>query len=256
MRGQATLQGVYNPDRIKTPLLREKNKWRPISFPKAEALFKQRAEEAAKKGQDRVRMVTEVAGKSLMKLFAESLEQWRSGPPLVFEPYAYESLKTANESVLGQEGLVSYHMENATFLVSFGADFLETWLSPVEYARKFKEMHFLKDGNKALFFHVSPYQSLTCANADLWLSCRPGSEAAIALGLIRDALQLGKGGGLGVNMRASVEGAVSGYTRERVLQLSGLAPALYDKLCAYLNRSHKPLVLGKGVPALMCFKAI
>ena len=246
MRGQAALQGVYNPDRIKTPLLRENNKWRPISFPGAEALFKQRVEEAAKKGQDRVRMVTEVAGKSLMKLFAESLEQWRSGPPLVFEPYAYESLKTANESVLGQEGLVSYHMENATFLVSFGADFLETWLSPVEYARKFKEMHSLKDGNKALFFHVSPYQSLTCANADLWLSCRPGSEAAIALGLIRDALQLGKGGGLGVNMRASVEGAVSGYTRERVLQLSCLAPALYDKLRAYLNRSHKPLVLGTG----------
>ncbi|MHC4639455.1 MAG: nitrate reductase, partial [Planctomycetota bacterium] len=28
MRGQATLQGIYNPDRIKTPLLKEKDGWR------------------------------------------------------------------------------------------------------------------------------------------------------------------------------------------------------------------------------------
>ena len=32
MRGQAALQGVYNPDRITTPLLREKDRWMPLRF--------------------------------------------------------------------------------------------------------------------------------------------------------------------------------------------------------------------------------
>jgi molybdopterin-containing oxidoreductase family iron-sulfur binding subunit len=52
MRGQAALQGVYNPDRINTPLLREKNGWRPLSFPAAEALLKDRALKAARNGED------------------------------------------------------------------------------------------------------------------------------------------------------------------------------------------------------------
>ena len=54
--------------------------------------------------------------------------------------------------VFGIDGLVSYNMEKADVLLSFGADFLETWLSPVEYARKFKEMHAHRDGRKNLFF--------------------------------------------------------------------------------------------------------
>ena len=55
MRGQAALQGVYNPDRINSPLLREKNGWRPLSFPAAEALLKDRATKAARNGQNRVK---------------------------------------------------------------------------------------------------------------------------------------------------------------------------------------------------------
>ncbi|MGD9031266.1 MAG: 4Fe-4S dicluster domain-containing protein [Desulfobacteraceae bacterium] len=246
MRGQAALQGVYNPDRITTPLLREKEGWRPLSFQAAEALLKDRAAKAARNGQDRVRMVTEVVGGSLMGLFAQSLERWKSGNPLVFEPYAYESLKTANQKVFGINGLISYHMEEADFLVSFGADFLETWLSPVAYAWKFKQMHSLKQGRKGLFFHVSPYQSLTCANADLWISCMPGGEAAVALGLLREAVSLGRTEYLPEEIRDSVEDAAASYTREKVIQISGVSPEFYDKLKAHLFQATKPLVLGTG----------
>ncbi len=65
-----------------------------------------------------------------MNLLTAALTNLNSQPPLVFEPYAYESLKTANEKVFDVDGLVSYRMDQADILVSFGADFLETWLSP------------------------------------------------------------------------------------------------------------------------------
>ena len=45
-------------------------------------------------------------------------------------------------------------------LVSFGADFLETWLSPVDYAGRFRDMHALKNGRKGVFFHIGPFQSM------------------------------------------------------------------------------------------------
>ena len=62
MRGQAALQRIYNPDRIKTPLLKDNNHWRPLSFPQAQKILKQKAVDAAQKGPDRIRMLTELAG--------------------------------------------------------------------------------------------------------------------------------------------------------------------------------------------------
>jgi molybdopterin-containing oxidoreductase family iron-sulfur binding subunit len=249
MRGQAALQGIYNPDRIKAPMLKQKDGWRPLSFPQAEALLKERGEGAAQKGENKVRMLTEAVGESLSSLFTESLRQWRSDDLLVFEPYAYESLKTANQRIFGVDGLASYRMEEADLLVSFGADFLETWLSPVEYARKFKEMHALRGREKPLFFHVSPYQSMTCANADLWLSCKPDGEVAIALGLIKEAIQRDRGKGLPQEIRASAEKIASPYTKERVAQFSGVATDLYEKLLFHLLKSRSPLLLGGGTGA-------
>jgi anaerobic selenocysteine-containing dehydrogenase len=141
MRGQAAVQGVYNPDRMRRPLLKKGDGWQALSFHEAEAFLKEKVDEAVQKGENRVHLLTEVVGQSLSTLFEEALRKWRSQPPLVFEPFAYESLRTANQKVFGLDGLPSCRMEEADFLLSFGADFLETWLSPVEYGRKFKQMH-------------------------------------------------------------------------------------------------------------------
>ncbi|MHC4104999.1 MAG: molybdopterin-dependent oxidoreductase, partial [Planctomycetota bacterium] len=249
IRGQASLQGIYDPDRITKPLLREKNGWKVISFSEAQALLQTKAESASKAGNGRIAMLSEIVGETLLKLFTESLEQWKSPEPLLFEPFAYESLKTANEKVLGVKGLISYRLEAADLVVSFGADFLETWLSPVEYARKFKQMHAFKKGKKGVFFHIGPYQSLTGANADQWLACKPGSEAMVALGLIRETLKLGRLSRLPRSLRHELEKAAAFYTKEKVAELSGISPNLYEKLTQRLTRSKKPLILGTGTGA-------
>jgi molybdopterin-containing oxidoreductase family iron-sulfur binding subunit len=249
MRGQAALQAIYNPDRIKTPLLKEKDTWQPISFSKAQALLKYKTHDAARNGPDRIRMLTEVIGKNLLALFADALTQWNTQAALIYEPFAYESLKTANQKVWGQNGLVSYRIEQADVLVSFGADFLETWLSPVEYARKFKAMHVLKEDQKAPFYHVSPVQSLTGANADYWMACNPGSESIVALGLVRQALDIRKGKKLPWSFRKELLRATAPYTQDRVLESSGLSLGLYEKLIIELMSARRPLVLGTGTGA-------
>jgi molybdopterin-containing oxidoreductase family iron-sulfur binding subunit len=244
MRGQAALQGIYNPDRLKTAMLKKNDQWQSLSFSKAESILKTKAAQAAQKGENRVHMLTETVGDTLMNLFTATLQNLNSQPPLVFEPYAYESLKTANEKVFGVDGLVSYRMDQADVLVSFGADFLETWLSPVEYAWKFKAMHAVKDRNKNRFFQISPYQSLTGANADHWLSCNPGSEAVVALGLIRQALDIGKGKELPKGLREFLNKTTAPYIQDRVLEQSGIPLTLYEKLIIQLMEAQRPLVLG------------
>jgi len=249
MRGQAAVQAVYNPDRIKTPLLKESNRWQPISFPEALELLTSKTRKASQKGPGRIRMLTETIGESLLTLFSNALNRWNAPGLLVYESFGYESLKTANQKVFGQSGLVSYHMEEADVLLSFGADFLETWLSPVEYAWKFKTMHAFKNGQKAPFFCVSPSESLTGANADFWLACNPGSESIVALGLVRQALDIRKGKNLPWPFLQKLLEATKPYTQDRVLELSGLSLAHYEKLIIQLMSARKPLVLGTGTGA-------
>ena len=223
MRGQAALQAVYNPDRLKTPLLKEKDGFVPIGFDRAPALLKTKAWEAARRGPDRVRLLTEVVGESQMELFRAALKNWNSPPPVVFEPFAYEALKTANREVFGVDGLVSYRLDQADVLLAFGAEFLETWLSPVEYAWKFKAMHAARGPEKGLFFLVSPFQTLTGANADHWLACAPGTEAAGRPGPgAPDAGHPARPAPAAGPARRPCEKATEAYPQEAVLKLSGI----------------------------------
>ena len=244
MRGQAALQGLYNPDRIKTPLLKQGSNYLSVTYAQAEALLYAKAQDAAKKGKGRVRLVTETVGESLIRLMGESLNNWGSSQVLTFEPYGYEALKEANLQVFGLDGLPSYLLDKADFLLSFGADFVETWLSPVEYARKFKDMHGSKGNGKALFFQISPYQSITGANADLWFSCAPDSEIAIALGLLRESVRQGKTRSLPEDIRAAIEETSAPYTDEKVSELSGLPVELLQKIYVHLHTARRPVILG------------
>lgn len=250
MRGQAALHGIYNPDRLKTPLLRDGGKFRPIPFDEAQVLLNDKLAAAAAKGRDRIRMVTEAVGESQFELFTQCLAAWNASPPLVFEPFAYESLKAAHGAVFGMDGLPSYRMDEADVLVSFGADFLETWLSPVEYAWRFKAMHALsEDGRKGLFFCVAPFQSLTGANADRWLACHPGSEVFLALGLVREALHAGRVESLPNAFLREIHILSAHCSRQVVLEKTGVAGADYDRLSQALIRAERPLVLGTGTAA-------
>jgi Fe-S-cluster-containing dehydrogenase component len=249
MRGQAALQGVYHPDRIVRPLLKTDGGWQPMAYGEALSLIKDKARAAKADGQGRVRMLTEVVGDTRMALFGESMKQLGSTGPTVFEPFAYESLKTANDMVFGIEGLPAYRMKDADLLISFGADFLETWLSPVEYARQFKATHAFQGGTKHLFFSVGPYQSLSAANADQWISCRPGTETMIVFGLLRSILDMRRETPFDESFRSFLSEFVRPFSKERVVETSGIFPEQFERLLDGLTRARRPLVLGSGAAA-------
>ncbi len=85
----------------------------------------------------------------------------------------------------------SYDLESCEFIISFGADFLETWISPVEYARQFAQMHSLRDGKIGRMVYVGPRLSMTAANADDFLMVAPGAEHEIALAMLHVMLDEG-----------------------------------------------------------------
>jgi len=246
IRGQAALQGLYNPDRLTTPLLKTDGKWRPIHFKYAQSLIRQKAYQAASNGSNRIGLITEIVGQTQLDLFSRAMRQFNCPAPLIFEPLACEALKFAQTQVFGRPMVPGLHLDQADAIFGFGADFLETWISPAEYARRFKVMHGYQNGQKGFFAQVSPLQTITGANADLWLACRPGTEAFVALGLIGTVLAGKKGVDLPQALRDALGSLSRLYPPEMVERISGVSIANQERLGWKLMAARRPVILGCG----------
>ena len=246
IRGQAALQGVYDPDRLTIPKLKTNGTFKDIPFSRAFKILNQKTKTASERGEGRIRMLTGITGTPLSDLFTETLAGFGCHPPSVFEPFSYDSLQAAHQAVFNERMLPSFHMENADLLVNFGADFLETWLSPVEYARKFKSMHSVRDGAKGLYIHAGPFMSLTAANADKFLSVRAGSEYIAAWGVLHRILDGKSYDHLPESFEKNLKAAASGYTPSFVEKNTGLSQPAQKMLADKLLAARKPLVLGSA----------
>jgi hypothetical protein len=128
-------------------------------------------------------------------------------PRITYEPLGYEALRAANRATFGRDAIPHYAIEDAGYLLSFGADFLETWLNPVAYAGAFVRMHALGHGRAGTFVAVEPRQSMTAANADEWLRSAPGTEGVVALAMLRSSwTRAASEGGRRGTLRAAVKG--------------------------------------------------
>jgi molybdopterin-containing oxidoreductase family iron-sulfur binding subunit len=77
-----------------------------------------------------------------------------------------------------------YRLDECDFLISFGVDFLETWVSPVEFTQQFSRMRAYKDGQVGQFIYAGPRMSMTAVNADRYLPMPPGAEGMLAMGML------------------------------------------------------------------------
>src|SRR2546422_1054713 len=108
------------------------------------------------------------------------------GRHLTYEPFAFEALREGNRLTFGTPAIPWYDFANARYIVSFGADFMETWLSPVGYQNGFTRAHAFesgRDGSMARFVSVAPRLSLTGMSADEWIAAKPGTEFMLALAM-------------------------------------------------------------------------
>jgi anaerobic selenocysteine-containing dehydrogenase/Fe-S-cluster-containing dehydrogenase component len=180
-RAQAALQGTYNPDRLRGPLARTPaGTFQPVTWDEA---LNQVVEQLKRAAAGSVWFLTGGEAGSFERLVRDWLDALGSRHAVTFEPFAYEALRQANRRVFGGTALPAYRFADAECVVSFGADFLAVWLSPVEHARGFSAMHGYHDGRMGRYVHVEPRLSLSAMSADEWIAPAPGTEGAVALAM-------------------------------------------------------------------------
>ncbi|MGI8496848.1 MAG: molybdopterin-dependent oxidoreductase, partial [Gemmatimonadaceae bacterium] len=227
-RGQAALQGLYNPDRYRGPMVRQGGRLVPTTWDQAMQLLVQRIGEARAGGRAANALFL---NRHETGSFAAFLDSWLSAmgmpPALSLDVLAQTAVMEANRQSYGV-AWPSLDFGAARLIVSFGADFLDDWGATIPQQLDFADAR-AKLATAPRMIYIGPRRSLTGLNADEWIACKPGAELAIAR-----ALQSGAKGGGGGGDNASVEQAA---------QLSGVPAAQLQRLAAEIAASKPSLLL-------------
>ncbi len=245
-RGQAALQGLYDPDRLKQPWRRTARGLEPVTWDQAIQEIATALGAAAASGADRVALVTGADSGALDAFYDEWLAAFRSRRRLRYEAFAYEPLREASRLTFGVAAVPEFDFASAQYVLSFGADFLETWLSPVEYTRQFAEAHRYHDGRMAKFVAVEPRRGLTAYSADEWIAPRPGTEGLLALGIAASVVRQGKADLAGAEADR-VRGFLARFTARAVGDAAGVRENVIERVAREFAAARPSLAVAGGV---------
>jgi len=217
LRGQLALQHLYNPDRVMKPLLRSGRSDLLAEASWDDAL--DRVELGLKQANAKVALLVDdvTVASSPMKLsLIKSLAEVVKGQVVSYSLFDDSPAKAASMAIYGRDQYPDYRIDLADLVVSFGANFLEAWPSPVYYGRLFGEFRQGQSrtaGSHGQFVYVGPRLSMTAAKADTWLPCRGGTEGIVARGVLN---LLGDPSGVPVELASEA----SGLTVQQIVDLA------------------------------------
>lgn len=201
-RGQAALQSLYDPDRLRNAVHqvggRGSRQFEPISWGQAIERLATALEDPGKR--QRVAFLGGLLPEHLYTLTSRFLQALGAPPPILTDLHAVlegrAEAVAMSERWFGVPALPIYDISRAEVVYSFGANFLETWMSPVAQSFDYGLMRQGQLGGRGFLAHFEPRLSSTAAAADEWVPIRPGTEGSVALALGRIIVEedLGRAG--------------------------------------------------------------
>ncbi|MFV1959114.1 MAG: hypothetical protein ACC662_06835, partial [Planctomycetota bacterium] len=242
--GQAGVLALYDTLRLKAPLLDGKPaKWARIDERVQEALARIRERGGA------VRVLTgSLGGPTATAAIRSFLEPFDDGRHVTYDALSCSAMLDAHADLFGRRLLPRLAFERAEVIVSFDADFLSTWISPVEYTLGYRAGRRL-DAKGAPFsrhVHFESRLSLTGGNADYRVAVAPDEMvpalAALALALASRAGVEGPSKGVEVpappSARVRIEDAAKWLwdgPRGRTLVVCGVNDLEAQHLVVWIN---------------------
>ena len=180
---QASILDLYDVAKLKNPKLADdKNaSWSSVdSFVRAE-LNKIQA------GGKKIRIVSStVNSPSTNRVIADFIGKYPNTRHIQVDAVSYTGILKANEASFGRAVLPHYYFDKADVIVSFGADFLGTWISPLEFNRQYvsnRNMASLKNKKMSRHIQFESGMTMTGTNADVRVAIKPSEEGIALLNL-------------------------------------------------------------------------
>lgn len=169
-RVQASVLSLYDSERLKGPMA----KGTSTTWEKTDS-------EIASKLSGNIRLLSStIISPSTKTVIADFKAKYPSAKHVTYDAVSYHAIAKANDGKIP-----SFSFDKANVIVSFGADFLVNWLSPVEHAWQYAQGRKLNNGKKTLSKHVQfeTTLSLTGSNADIRVSVKPSQIGTAVVNL-------------------------------------------------------------------------
>jgi anaerobic selenocysteine-containing dehydrogenase len=187
-KGIAGLQGLYDPDRIRSPLKRVGSRgeggWQPISWEEALRLVTDPLKDLRQKGESHQLVVLGGRYRGLMRSLWERFLEVYGSPNYIDNQFQSEG--SPIEGLFLTQGTFStpaYDLENVKYLVSFGSGLLESYWSPVQALMAYGIFRRGRPGQRGKLVQIEPRLSVTAIKADEWIPIQPGTEGILALSI-------------------------------------------------------------------------
>jgi len=236
-RGHATLQHLYNPDRFHGPMIREGDRLRQGTWDEAERLLASRIGSLGN-----VMFIGGSTGPTLSGLVDRFLADV-NGTRVEYDAVSDAPLREATRIAYGVDGLPTYDIGAAELLLSFGNDFIDSGSSPVAHNKGLARMSGVdaEGHGKGRFVYLGARLSVTGLNADEWVPIRPGSEAAVALGMAAIIA--------GPNASGPYANLLREYSAATAAQAAGVDEDVIRELAERFASDAPSLAMGPGVGA-------
>jgi molybdopterin-containing oxidoreductase family iron-sulfur binding subunit len=237
LRGQASLERLYHPERIRRPLARDGNgNLVPTTWQQAYATIA----ESLESGGEHAYIAGRTTG-TLSRLVDEFCDRLDVERLPEFELYSHAAVREANRQLFGRPVLPAYRFEKADFVLTLGADVLDTFVSPTEFIGRINRA---RENEHFNWYHAEPHATLTGLKATHRLSLRPGSEGFLLACLISEmrSRRIFTDRRLENHLSAVPEVSVEDAAANTGLLREDIEKTAHDFLSA-----HAPLVIAGGV---------
>ncbi|MGH9933263.1 MAG: molybdopterin-dependent oxidoreductase, partial [Pyrinomonadaceae bacterium] len=166
--------GLYDPDRLRQPLISSQAaNWEQIDQQVIEKL------NAIKQSGGKVRLLTgPISGPTSLETIQKFISQFSDAKNITYQPVSTDAIRQAHLRSHGTAAIPWYRFDKSRLVVSFGADFLGTWIAPVQFTRGYAKARNLQNGQREMLRHVQfeSRMSLTGSNADKRVKVSPAEE--------------------------------------------------------------------------------
>lgn len=190
-RGVAGIQHLYNPNRIKSPLIKEgsgaSSKWVSLSWNDALKKLSEKLTALRIKNPSSLMFLHDSRSALLEKrLYQRFLKAYGSPNYIPYNDACDADDECQLDAIYLMQGLnrnPSYDIKNSGIVLSFSTDYLESHLNLMQSLSAYGYSRGERGAGRCKFIHIGPRLSSTAASADKWISIKPGTEAIIALSI-------------------------------------------------------------------------
>ena len=184
-QAQASVLDLYDTTRLRHPLQLSGGSFKEV--PSFDAIDKMVMDAVAGlSGKPLVLLTSTINSPSTLQIVSQFLSKYPGSRHVQYDAISNSGMLLANELSYGKRILPNYRFDKSKVIVSLGADFLGTWISPVEFSAQYAETRRVKGEKPTLSQHIQfeSMMSLTGSNADDRFMHKPSETGAIALALL------------------------------------------------------------------------